>query len=330
MLEYFYTPSNNLYEGKPMFLKEDGTPHTEFLSSKSISHLDCSQSKLPYLHMSTFGIGNLFNKDERVGAWAQEDLKALNLNYPGPLNNGTTYGVPIFAFMNWPLPLSDFTTNISPEEQVNFFYGMVPEMLAVGWRFCFPLNVYIKDKVASSKEGQTEIFSAVSAQGTSQKINVYNKLKKLVDFYNNYSSLYQQQVVQWNENPREHAIEKIGTIPLTLIKAEKITYVINEYRDRPYFFSVHLINHLYEDYKIREQTDFSVEVPIKFKPLSVSMVSPDLEDFKKAVELTFSYKEGSIVVRIPKIVYYNLILIEGRPFTPTEEKEIFSSSSLSK
>ncbi len=325
LFNYFYAPNNTLYEGEPTFLKQNGTAYREFLNSREgsseVYHLDCSKSKLPYLHKFTFSQKDSLGINDYAGLWREEDLKSLGAGYSGPSNNGTTYGVPILTFIDWPLPMSDFITNVPAQEQLNFFYGMVPEMMAVGWRFCFPLNIYIGEKTEESEEEQKGVTPASSE---TPKISVYDKLKKLVDFYNYYSDLYQQQIVQWNEDPQVHSADKVSTIDLVIMKAEDLSYVVNEYRNKPYFTSIHLINHLYEDYVIQEQTDFSIEMPIKFKPLSVTIISPDIEDYTKPIQMTFSYKEGSIVMRMPKIVYYSVILIQGRPFTPTEEKEAFS------
>jgi len=329
LIEYFYCPNNNPYEGRPMFLTKKGVPYQDISNRAGFSkvyHLDCSQSKLSYLHMITFSRGISPRDSFRSGAWAQEDLKAAGFKYSGPKGDGTTYGIPILAFVDWPTPLSDLTTNIPEEEQMNFFYGMVPEMMAVGWRFCFPLSTYLRKEngTGALMMDVGEILNGESQESQAAKTSIYYKLRKLIDFYNYHSSFYQQQVVQWNEDPVEHDLKKIHAVDVTMTNVKNISYVVNEYRDKPFLLSVHLINHYYKDYAIQEQADFYIEVPIKFKPLSVGMVSPDSIDYKEAKQLSFSYNTGNVTIRIPNITYYNLILIEGRPFTPTEEKEAFS------
>jgi len=257
------------------------------------------------------GAGRLMNH-RAAGRAARLDASSTKINfchgwlyYTGA---GWTAGlyekvadVPVLCFIDWANPTTDFA-KVPARDQANFFRITAAELIACGFKFCFPVQAWDYN---ARKEG------------------TYPVIRRLVHFYRRWADLYRDREIMWTRKPtsvkRAHSFPDCLTVKVGIEGGGGVmrnaghaglSYVVND-QPGPRRRIVHLFNHNFSDYKIVPQKGVALTIPSRHPVREVFLVSPDLPEKTSRRPVAFTWRDGVVRCRID-IAYYNVIVLEPR------------------
>jgi hypothetical protein len=188
-------------------------------------------------------------------------------------NRATSGDVPLVWFIDYPSEYLTNYNNLPQEEKKDYWRIFGAEAYACGLYPAFHLKEPMSGLTATAV-GTLEFF------------------KEYTLFYKENKEIYRHQNYQYSD-------VAVG------VQGSKIEQNLMISKDGSKY-ALHLINHNY-DKKILPQENFTATIGLKKAPRHVYMVSPD---FKGKKDLAFEIKNSGLVIKIDKIVYYDMLVVE--------------------
>jgi len=274
---FYENPDEKAYWGNPLFRNGAGK-YISYGGKGTAARLDTSSTKINFCH-----------------GW---------LYYTG---SGWTAGLyekksdaPVLCFIDWSQPTTDFM-QVPTEDQCNFFRITVAELMACGWKYCFPINAWSYD---------------------AKKAKTYSTIRELIHFYNHWAELFRNRQIKWTTTPTHdksaHSFPNCLTVKVGVEGGNGVmrnggnsglSYMVNDQPQKSRRM-VHLFNHNFKDYKVTPQKGVRLTLPLEFSVKRAYLISPDLSNPLERKKLSFTVQGDTVITEVD-IKYYNVVVFEG-------------------